>query len=137
MLFYIALSLGSILIALILSFIGYWPVLVFAIVHQVAVGLLLWHAWRKQWIKEWVIVNPQHVQVIRIDHQGRHLWQTDSQWAKLSWEPPNNSQQLPKRLLLRAKNQATEIGSFLAADERYELARILSPEISRNSLIST
>ena len=81
MLFYIALSLGSILIALILSFIGYWPVLVFAIVHQVAVGLLLWHAWRKQWIKEWVIVNPQHVQVIRIDHQGRHLWQTDSQWA--------------------------------------------------------
>lgn len=136
MLFYIVLSLGSLLIALILSLIGYWPVFIFALVHQIAVGFLLWHAWRKQWIKEWVIVDPQHVQVIRIDHQGRQSWQMDSQWARLVWEPSHASQPRPNRLFLRAKKQTTEIGSFLSSDERNELARILSPEIARISLVS-
>lgn len=136
MLFYIVLSLGSLMIALGLSLIGYWPVLIFAVVHQLMVGALLWHSWRRQWVKEWITLNPEHAQVIHVDHHGRQLWQVDSHWVRLVWEEPQLPQHRTRRLFLKAQANQTEIGAFLNESERQELAQVLAPAITQVSMLA-
>lgn len=131
MLFYLALSLCSLLIAIGLSLIGYWPVLIFAIGHQLLVGVLLWHSWRKQWVKEWIVLNPDVVQVVHIDHYGRRMWQVESQWVRLEWRTTTPAPASSQRLFLRNQANQTEIGSFLSDAERKELAKLLQPALDR------
>ena len=129
-LFFIGLSLCSLLIASGLTVIGYWPVLVFAVAHLWVVGRLLWYAWRKQWVKEWIILDPDNVQVIHVDQHGRRLWQQDSRWARIEWADTGVPGVTPRRLILRSGAKRTEIGAFLNDAERQELADVLTQALA-------
>jgi len=130
LLLFLALSLCTLLIALGLTLIGYWPVLVFALFHLGLVGWAWWHAWRSHWIKEWIRLDPQQLQVIHVDHRGQRRWQQDSRWTRVVWTETNAAGTPPQRLLLRAGGEETEVGAFLNDNEKRELAHALKQALA-------
>ncbi|GAB4198020.1 MAG: hypothetical protein Tsb002_32670 [Wenzhouxiangellaceae bacterium] len=127
---FIALSLVALAIAGGLTLLGYWPVLLFALIHQSVVGWALWYAWRSHWIREWIVVGANGARVVRIDHRGRHEWHHDNDWLRIvrAGEPARHSRN--PRLYLRSSSGQTEIGAFLTDTERDQLARALHESLA-------
>lgn len=122
-LFYVFLALCAVTVtvALLPTIQGYWPIMCFAVIHLVIVGVCLRRAWRGNWAREVITIGPD---AVCIDHaalgESRHD-EIPTPWTRVVVEPGE-----PPRIFLAHHGRRIEIGAFLPPAERRELAVKLS-----------
>jgi uncharacterized membrane protein len=126
--FYLGIATVSLTVAVGFALAGYWPVLPFAGLELLALGLAL----------RWSLHQGQRRELIRID-EGRVLVRKTSRndardyefarpWTRVELVKARAGN-WPRRLLLRSKGTAVEIGGFLTDSERASLGERLAEMI--------
>ena len=118
----LVLALGFGLSAVLFLILGAWPVLAFAGGELLLVlGLFALHRARAGRCIEQVSLDGGRLRIRRVDGSGPGLVaELDPYWARVLLSPDGG------RLLVGHRQQKVEIGLFLNADEKRDLARALS-----------
>ncbi len=115
---------GCLLVALVFTLQGFWPILPFA---GLEAGVLAWalrHSMRGSAHRETIEVDQD---IIRIECRGRagvRRAQFTRHWTRVSVRPPALRRH-PSRLLLESQGRHWELGRFLTEEERQDLANRL------------
>lgn len=104
---------------------GFWPVLIYAIVEMLLLGLCLFVCWRQTHEGEVITVNGEHVLIDT--HHGRHVQHREFNryWARLVVSEPATRLH-PRRLYIRSHGRQCEIGRCLTETERTQLEQQLA-----------
>jgi len=129
---FLALTAVTLLVALLPTLLGYWPVMVIAIVHLAIVGWCLRLAWRGIWARQDITVDGERVVVeyrTAREHQSSEL---PTGWVRVEQRFVRGE----PRVFLALHDKRIEIGSFVPATERIEaassIARALEPHSAWN-----
>lgn len=115
----IAVCLLGISVAFVLK--GFWPVLPFAGLELLMLGVAFYlSSARSRW-REVVTVDPRVVRVEKGRSQVEEHWECPSVWAQVLLEKPPIAW-YPSRLMIAYKGRGVEVGRFLCDDERTALA---------------
>ena len=116
---FLALSAVTLLVALLPTLLGYWPIMAIAIVHLAIVGWCLRLAWRGNWARQDITVDADRVIVeYRTARElQRHVLPVD--WVRVAQQTVRGE----PRIFLVLHEKRIEIGSFVPASERIEAAR--------------
>ncbi len=111
-------------IALVCTWMGFWPVLPFAGLELTALGVALYTSARRSLDREIIHVDGNAVRVEKGRGRVERAWDLNRAWTEVVLR------RLPRRweetqLLLRSRGQELIIGDFLEAEERRSLAREL------------
>jgi uncharacterized membrane protein len=112
--------LVSLAIATILALFGYWPILVFALLEWLAIGVCLRLLTRAGRYREVVTISEDEVTIEKRDHDER----VESARFKRHWastERQSGRSWYPSRLLIKSHGNLCEIGDCLTEDERRAL----------------
>jgi uncharacterized membrane protein len=101
--------------------IGLWPILPFAGVEVIVVGLGFYLSARGGQDMEVVSVGDDTVAVEKGRRQVSRRWEMQRAWAQIHLLPPK-TRWYPSRLVLRSHGKALELGGFLNEQERQQLA---------------
>jgi len=129
-LFYISIAAVTLALAAWYTLHGFWPVLGFAILEMLALGLCLWTCRRHGRYSEVITVSGEQVTVDKGD--GRHLQHREFRryWAHLVVHDPSLRLH-PARLFIRSHGEECEIGSCLTEAEReslmHRLVQLIGP----------
>jgi uncharacterized membrane protein len=100
---------------------GFWPVLPFAGLELLALGVAFYLCFtRSQW-REIVSIDANVVRVEKGRRQAEERWECPSVWARVQLEKSPIAW-YPSRLMIAYQGRGVEIGRFLCDDERAELA---------------
>ena len=104
---------------------GFWPVLAYAILEMLLLGLCLHLCWRQGHYGEVITVSGNHLFIDKGD--GRHLEHREFNryWARLVVQEPL-ARLHPQRLYIRSHGQECEIGLCLTEVERETLKQRLA-----------
>jgi uncharacterized membrane protein len=99
---------------------GFWPVLAYAVLEVLLLGLCLYLCWRQGHYGEVITVSADHVLIDKGD--GRHVehWEFSRYWAQLVVQEPF-SRLHPPRLYIRSHGEECEIGRCLTHADRETL----------------
>ncbi|MEX0384926.1 DUF2244 domain-containing protein [Spiribacter pallidus] len=122
---FIGLSVVCLGVALVLTSMGFWPVLPFAGLELTALGAALYVSARRSLDREIVHVEGAEIRVEKGRGRVEKTWYLDRAWTEVALR------QLPRRwehtqLVLRSRGREVILGEFLETDERRSLARELS-----------
>ena len=124
---FLALSAATLLVALLPTLLGYWPIMAIAIVHLAIVGWCLRLAWRGNWARQDITVDRDRVVVEYRTARTRESHVLPSGWVRVQQRIVRGE----PRIFLLLHEKRIEIGSFLPANERIEvatrIARALEP----------
>ncbi len=120
----------SLLVGLVFTLFGAWPVLGFTGAEALLViGLMALHRRRSRRSSEVLLLTESTLTVIRTSGRGRREELTlDPYWARVSVEERPGT---VSRLVLRERRRDIEIGGLLGDAERRELAAMLSDALRR------
>lgn len=128
--FFASLCIPSLGIALLMTTQGYWPILPFAGLELLAVGVALTLNMRSRENSQQIVISDDGVAIDthhggRIVHSqfSRHWAQVKLRRAKSPWHP--------SRLTIESHGRACELGSFLTEEARCALAGRLRRLIGR------
>jgi uncharacterized membrane protein len=128
--FFVSLCIPSLGIALLMTALGYWPILPFAGLELLAVGAALSINMRRRADTQQIVITGNAVAIDshrggRIVHYefSRHWAQVKLRRAKSPWHP--------SRLTVESHGRACELGSFLTEEDRCALAGRLRRLIGR------
>jgi len=132
---FLLLSGATLLVALLPTLLGYWPIMVIAVIHLTIVGWCFRLAWRGNWARQEITIDADRVRVVSrtARSEGWRDWPTG--WVRLRQTSTHGEPQI----LLGLGGQEVEIGRFVPAGERVEAAtrimRALQPHSawSRNT----
>lgn len=116
---FLALSAVTLLVALLPTLLGYWPIMAIAVVHLALVGWCLRLAWRGNWARQDITVDSDQVVVEHRTASGRHSHVLPTGWVRVE----QRSVRGEVRIFLALHEKRIEIGSFVPAVERLEAAR--------------
>ena len=103
---------------------GFWPVLPFAGLELLVLGVAFYLCLsRSQW-REIVSIDADVVRVEKGRRQAEERWECPSFWAQVQLEKSPLAW-YPSRLMIAYQGRGVEIGRFLCDDERAELAAAL------------
>lgn len=109
---------------------GFWPVLAWAVVEMLGLGLCLWLCWRHGRYGEVITVSGGRVTVDKGDDRHREHREFSRYWAQLVVHEPGTRLH-PARLYIRSHGEECEIGSCLTEEDRrslvQRLARLIGP----------
>ena len=124
---FLALSAATLLVALLPTLLGYWPIMVIAIVHLAIVGWCLRLAWRGNWARQDITVDGDRVVVEYRTTRTRQSHVFPTGWVRVQQQIVRGE----PRIFLLLHDKRIEIGSFVPANERIEaatkIARALQP----------
>jgi len=109
---------------------GFWPVLAYAILEMLLLGLCLYLCWRQGRYGEVITVSSSQVPVDKGD--GHHLEHREFSryWAQLVVHEPC-ARLHPRRLYIRSHGEECEVGRCLTGAERatleQRLAQLIGP----------
>lgn len=116
-----AVSLAT---ALFFTFIGYWPVLPFAVAEIGLLGWALYVSAHRASECEVVIIGDDRIEVRKGRRRPEASWTLPTPWTEVVLEPARH-RWYSGRLLLRSHGVAVELGRFLNEEERASLAHQL------------
>lgn len=124
----------TLLIAVFLTVLGYWPVLAFAALHLLIVGWALRVAWRNNWHVVMVAVDRDQLRLLA-NHAG-HASETTlpSAWCRVDYRP-GSPPAVANRVWLVCRDTRLEMGRFLNDQERELMARRLQQGLSGISVL--
>lgn len=126
----------TLIIALVLTVMGFWPVLVFAALHLLIVGWALRVAWRNNWHVLQLVLDYEQLRLLA-NHAG-YVSETSlpSAWCRVEYRA-GATPAAEHRLWLVCRGNRIELGRFLNNQERKLLARRLQQGLSDYSLLQT
>ena len=132
-LFFGGVCAGCLGFALFLSFHGYWPVLPFAGLEMLVLGLALKLSLDRRHQLQTILISDTEVCVeVHRKHRPRTQVVFPRHWARVkllrSYAPSH-----PRRLFIEASGRACEVGQFLTEEERRGVARQLGRLIGRTA----
>jgi uncharacterized membrane protein len=116
----LALAVVTLSMAVLLTVLGYWPILLIAVLQLVLVSWILIRAWRQAWIVERVEVDCEHIRVVRKRFRRTERYSFSTAWTAIALERPRHRWHAP-RLWLQSKGVRLELGAFLNQEERVQL----------------
>lgn len=128
----LALATVTLLLAGVLAWQGYWPVLLIAVIQVVLVGWILIRAWQSGWVRDQIHIDPDRILVEQHRHRQERRIELPTAWAVVQLEPAEISWYGPK-LRLRSGSRAIELGEFLTTEEKHRLAEQLQNAIEKHS----
>ena len=125
---FVALSLVTLAVALLPTLQGYWPIMCFALIHLVIVGLCLRRAWRGHWAREVIRIGPETV-VVEHAALGEHrTTEMPTAWTRVIVSPDDGG-----RVFLAHHGERLAVGDFLPPAERRDLAVRISRTLAPHS----
>lgn len=119
--FFLVLSAVTLLVALLPTLMGFWPVLVVALVHLAIVGWCFRLAWRGNWARERIKIGPEITVVEHAALRERSASRWPTAWLKVEVDRSGNE----PRVYLSSHGRRQELACFVPPNERLEAARIL------------
>ncbi|MGB9430584.1 MAG: DUF2244 domain-containing protein [Gammaproteobacteria bacterium] len=123
--FYASIAAVTLSLATWFTLNGYWPVLIFAIVEMLVLGLCLHLCWRHGRYGEVITVGDDRVMVDKGDGRQLEHREFSRYWAQLVVHEPATRLH-PQRLYIRSHGQECEIGRCLTEAERESLEQRLA-----------
>lgn len=124
LLFFYSLCLISLIVAVSLTWLGFWLVLPFAGLEMLALGCGLYVVSQRCHQCEVISITADSIRIEKGRSRLEQQWLLERFWARVVLEHcPRHW--YPSRLLIRSQGRAVEIGKFLNEDERLSLARAL------------
>ena len=122
---YVSLLLVSGSIAGGMALLGYWPVLPFAGLEMLFLGIVLYVVARQGQQREVISVTPDNILVEKGRFYPEQQWKFLRVWSTVILERCPK-RWYPSRLLIRSHGRGVVIGEFLNEEERQRLATELS-----------
>ena len=131
---FLGLSAVVLLVALGPTIMGYWPIMLAAVIHLILVGWCLRLAWRGNWARERVLIGRHEVVIEHFDarRQSRSSWPTG--WLRVEVEPRPMGE---RQVVVTCQGRRQVIGSFLPVQERMKLAEVLEQSLRPGSARSS
>lgn len=120
---FLGLSAVVLLVALGPTMLGYWPVLVAAIIHLVLVGWCLRLAWRGNWARERMTIDPESLTIEHYDVHRQSLSRWPAAWVRVAIEKRKLGNQ---RVVVACQGRRQVVGAFLPPHEQQALADALN-----------
>ena len=127
--FYGMISLISLCIAFWFTWLGAWVILPFAGLELAALGVALYMVSATGLDRETILIQGDHLEICKGRRQVESTTRLHRCWARVRLEPSGHSW-YPNRLIIRSHGKGTEIGSFLAGDEKERLASELKRSLN-------
>lgn len=108
-----------------LAVMGFWPVLPFAGLELLAVGVGLYRVICRCHECEVICVAADSIRIERGRNRPQQSWVLTRTWAQVVLKACPR-QWYPSRLLIRAHGKTVEVGRFLVEEERKKLAQELT-----------
>lgn len=123
---FLGLSAVVLLVALGPAILGYWPILAAAIIHLILVGWCLRLAWRGNWAREKMVIDPETLTIEHYDvhRQSRSRWPVA--WVRVGIEERRLGNQ---RVVVACKGRRQVVGAFLPPHEQQALADALNDSL--------
>ena len=123
-----ALTVPSLLIAVIFAWFGAWLILPFAGLELLALGSALYYVnWKLQY-RHVITLSADSVRIDKGHHFPRHSWQFSRQHTGLAITPEKHPWDGPE-LCLHDRNQSVPLGEFLSREDLLQLIALLECEI--------
>ncbi len=123
--FYLGIVTVSMTVAVGFTLAGYWPILPFAGLELLALGAALRWSLREGQRRELIQVDESRVLVRKTGRKGEHEFEFARPWTRVELVDARTAT-WPRRLLLRSKGRAVEVGGFLTDSERTSLGERLA-----------
>jgi uncharacterized membrane protein len=130
----LALAAVTLLLAGLVAWQGFWPVLAIAVVQVVLVSWILLRTWENTWAVETIEVGPDRIRIVVQRYRARRETELETAWAVVESVQPDILWYDPT-IRLRSGQRVVELGRFLTADEKRELAQQLKRAIGRYSAL--
>lgn len=121
----VTISLGT---AIVFSWRGYWPILLFAIGTLWMLGWALYRSAQRADEWEIVILRADSIEIRKGRRGSAQSWVLPGYWTEVILEPAGH-RWYPSHLSLRSGGVAVEIGQFLHEEERTILAQQLKRRV--------
>ncbi|MCC5858797.1 MAG: DUF2244 domain-containing protein [Ectothiorhodospiraceae bacterium] len=121
---YVITVIVTLTVALSFTLAGFWPILPFAGVELVALGVALYVTARRGRYREVVRIDERRIEIEKGYRGPEQSWAFDRVWSEVVLEPPAHRWH-PSRLVIRCGAGAVELGAFLTEPERIRLGREL------------
>ena len=129
--FYAAISFCCLGIGITFALHGFWPVLPFAGLEVIVLGVAFYLCLSRSRMREVVSVDAEVIRVEKGQGKPQKHWECPRAWARISLEPSPIAW-YPQRLAIAFQGKQVEIGRFLNEEERCALAVELEQVIRRN-----
>ena len=113
------------------ALLGYWPVLPFAGLEVIVLGIAFYRCLSRSQLREVVTVGSEVVSVEKGRQQPQQRWECPRAWARVVLEHAPIAW-YPRRLTVSFQGRRVEIGQFLNEDERGVLADELQQVLQRS-----
>lgn len=123
--FYLGIVAVSLSVAVVFAIAGYWPILPFAGLELLALGAALRWSLVQGQRRELICVEDSRVLVRKTGRQGPCEFEFVRPWTRVELVEARAAN-WPRRLLLRSKGRAVEVGGFLTDSERTSLGKRLA-----------
>jgi uncharacterized membrane protein len=130
----LALGAVTLLLAGLLAWQGFWPVLLIAVVQIVLVSWILIRAWERAWVVETIDVGPDRIDITQQRHKRRRQSELQTAWTVVEVRKPEIAWYGPK-VCLRSGADVIELGDFLTSEEKMRLANFLERAIAKHSAL--
>lgn len=131
MVFYLGIVAVSLTVAGSFAWAGYWPVLPFAGLELLGLGLALYVSMRRGRVHESICIDERRVVVSKTSPNQRAEYEFSRPWTKVELVAPPVGN-WPNRLMLRSMGRSVEVGSFLTDSERDSLCNRLDTVIRQH-----
>jgi len=129
-----ALGAVTLVLAGVLAWQGFWPVLLIAVVQIALVTRILIKAWERAWVSELIEIGPERIAVTQQRHRRKNRIELETAWAVVEMLQPEVAWYAP-RLQLRSGSRKLELGAFLTSEEKRQLADCLKSAIRKHSAL--
>ena len=129
-----ALAIATLILAGLLAWQGFWPVLAIAIIQVILVSWILVRAWERAWQVEIIEVGPQRIRVTQQQYKRKRHVEMETAWAVIEVERPAVAW-YDRKIQLRCGTKRIELGRFLTGEEKHQLAEQLAGAIKKHSAL--
>ncbi|MGA9025037.1 MAG: DUF2244 domain-containing protein [Steroidobacteraceae bacterium] len=122
--FFVSICGFSLVVALLATLQGFWPVLPFWGLEMLGLGLALRSSLRRRLWTQTLLITESQVSLVTRSRNGEAKQEFARHWAKVRLRSPR-MRQYPSRLMIESRGRSFEVGSFLTEEERCRLAERL------------
>jgi uncharacterized membrane protein len=132
----LTLAVVSLCLAGLLALLGYWPILLIAVIQLALVAWILIRAWERTWVSEVIEIDTDRISVTHRRHKRTRHYELETAWTVIELRQPEIAWYSP-RVLLRSGSQTVELGSFLTGEEKQQLVQQLQSAIEKHSAMKS
>ena len=127
-----ALAAVTLLLAGLLAWQGFWPVFAIAVLQVGLVSWILVRTWENTWALEVIEIDPRKIRIVTRRFRSQREYELPTAWAVVETLEPDIAWYDPT-IRLRSGDRSLELGRFLTADEKRQLAEQLERAINKHS----